>query len=197
MARRIPWTALASLVLLALFTNPLAARVQADGQLTIAFDASIAPTFLDPADTAGLGTPFVFLYALRVVAREPGRPRVRVQAARGAPLSQRRPLHGRRCEVQLRALPWNGVEAPPRPREVGGRARPTSRAVHAPQAVAGLPRVLRDARDRSRVDRAQEVHREGRRGVLQAPADRPGALPLREYGPRPRASDGRQRSILS
>src|SRR5215467_5481466 len=64
MARRIPWTALASLVLLALFTNPPPARGQADGQLTIAFDASIAPTFLDPADTAGLGTPFVFLYAL-------------------------------------------------------------------------------------------------------------------------------------
>src|SRR5215468_11694885 len=64
MARRIPWTALASLVLLALFTNPPPTRGQADGQLTIAFDASIARTFLDPADTAGLGTPFVFLYAL-------------------------------------------------------------------------------------------------------------------------------------
>ena len=35
-----------------------------EGQLTIAFDASIAPTFLDPAETPGIGTPFVFLYAL-------------------------------------------------------------------------------------------------------------------------------------
>jgi peptide/nickel transport system substrate-binding protein len=35
-----------------------------DGELTIAFDASIAPTFLDPAETSGLSTPFVFLYAL-------------------------------------------------------------------------------------------------------------------------------------
>ncbi|HEV8441070.1 MAG TPA: ABC transporter substrate-binding protein [Methylomirabilota bacterium] len=35
-----------------------------DGQVTIAFDASIAPTFLDPAETPGIGTPFVFLYAL-------------------------------------------------------------------------------------------------------------------------------------
>ncbi len=43
-----------------------AARAQSapEGQLTIAFDASIAPTFLDPAETPGLGTPFVFLYAL-------------------------------------------------------------------------------------------------------------------------------------
>src|SRR5881227_3102330 len=35
-----------------------------EGELTIAFDASIAPTFLDPAETSGLSTPFVFLYAL-------------------------------------------------------------------------------------------------------------------------------------
>src|SRR5262245_63691569 len=42
----------------------VAAQAQPDGQLTVAFDASIAPTFLDPAETPGLGTPFVFLYAL-------------------------------------------------------------------------------------------------------------------------------------
>ncbi len=40
------------------------AQTQPDGQLTIAFDASIASTFLDPAETAGIATPFVFLYAL-------------------------------------------------------------------------------------------------------------------------------------
>jgi peptide/nickel transport system substrate-binding protein len=32
--------------------------------LTIAFDASIATSFLDPAETSGIGTPFVFLYAM-------------------------------------------------------------------------------------------------------------------------------------
>jgi peptide/nickel transport system substrate-binding protein len=37
---------------------------QPDGQLTIAFDASIATSFLDPAETPGIGTPFVFLYAM-------------------------------------------------------------------------------------------------------------------------------------
>jgi peptide/nickel transport system substrate-binding protein len=56
-----------ALVLLVLIASPGAvahAQGQPDGQLTIAFDASIAPSFLDPAETAGLGTPFVFLYAL-------------------------------------------------------------------------------------------------------------------------------------
>jgi len=40
------------------------AQTQPDGQITIAFDVSIAPTFLDPAETPGIGTPFVFLYAM-------------------------------------------------------------------------------------------------------------------------------------
>jgi peptide/nickel transport system substrate-binding protein len=35
-----------------------------EGQLTIAFDTSIASTYLDPAETAGIATPFVFLYGL-------------------------------------------------------------------------------------------------------------------------------------
>jgi peptide/nickel transport system substrate-binding protein len=37
---------------------------QPPDQITIAFDVSIAPTFLEPAETSGIGTPFVFLYAL-------------------------------------------------------------------------------------------------------------------------------------
>jgi len=56
------WFAVASFVILALSSTPAAA--QPDGQLAMAFDASIAPTFLDPAETPGIGTPFVFLYAL-------------------------------------------------------------------------------------------------------------------------------------
>jgi peptide/nickel transport system substrate-binding protein len=55
---------LASVLALGLPGGEVAAQGQPDGQLTIAFDASIAPTFLDPAETPGIGTPFVFLYAL-------------------------------------------------------------------------------------------------------------------------------------
>src|SRR5438093_5345902 len=42
----------------------VAAQSQPDGQLTIAFGVSLAPSFLEPAETPGIGTPFVFLYAL-------------------------------------------------------------------------------------------------------------------------------------
>src|SRR5690349_8404695 len=49
---------------LAMFGTEVGAQSQPDGQLTIAFDASIAPSFLDPAETPGIATPFAFLYAL-------------------------------------------------------------------------------------------------------------------------------------
>src|SRR6266852_7772217 len=64
MSRLTASIALLFLLALATSTGEAAAQAQPDGQLTIAFDASIAPTFLDPAETPGIGTPFVFLYAL-------------------------------------------------------------------------------------------------------------------------------------
>ena len=56
--------ALASLAVAAMLRGTAGAQGQPEGQLTIAFDASIAPTFLDPAETPGIGTPFAFLYAM-------------------------------------------------------------------------------------------------------------------------------------
>ena len=78
---------LVSFFVLAGWCATAVAQGQPDGQLTVAFDASIAPAFLDPAETPGIGTPFVFLYALHdalikplpgndmapVPARSPGR----------------------------------------------------------------------------------------------------------------------------
>jgi peptide/nickel transport system substrate-binding protein len=61
---RLTASILAAVVLTALGNASATAQGQPEGQLTIAFDASIAPTFLDPAETPGIGTPFVFLYAL-------------------------------------------------------------------------------------------------------------------------------------
>src|SRR5437899_12939847 len=53
-----------ALSLLAALGTQVAAQSPPDGQLTIAFDVSLAPSFLEPAETPGIGTPFVFLYAL-------------------------------------------------------------------------------------------------------------------------------------
>src|SRR5213594_303068 len=59
-------TAFVSLLILVvgLSGGEVSAQNHATGQITIAFDASIATSFLDPAETPGSGTPFVFLYAM-------------------------------------------------------------------------------------------------------------------------------------
>ena len=66
-------TVLGLVVLAAMATavGTVSAQGQPDGQLTIAFDASIANTFLDPAQTSGIATPFVFLYALHDALAKP------------------------------------------------------------------------------------------------------------------------------
>jgi peptide/nickel transport system substrate-binding protein len=57
-----------ALLLLAVLSTQVAAQSQPDGQLTVAFDVSLAPSFLEPAETPGIGTPFVFLYAHRAAS---------------------------------------------------------------------------------------------------------------------------------
>src|SRR5262245_41453492 len=53
-------TLLMALIVVAL---PLPAAAQ-DGQMTWAVHVSLAPTWFDPAETSGIITPFLFLYAL-------------------------------------------------------------------------------------------------------------------------------------
>jgi peptide/nickel transport system substrate-binding protein len=55
------------LVLLAVSSMLIAAPASAaapDGQLTWAVHASLAPAWFDPAETTGISTPFMVLYAL-------------------------------------------------------------------------------------------------------------------------------------
>src|SRR5437762_1172207 len=63
------WPMIATVLLLTV-TMARAQNVPA-GQLTIAFDTTIAPSYLDPAEVAGLATPFVFLYALHDALLKP------------------------------------------------------------------------------------------------------------------------------
>src|SRR5712691_4059226 len=63
------WLAVGAVV--ALVGVDAAAQNQSEGQLTIAFDTSIAPTYLDPAETTGIAAPFVFLYALHDALLKP------------------------------------------------------------------------------------------------------------------------------
>jgi peptide/nickel transport system substrate-binding protein len=68
MTTRIVFVAVA---ILAMLSGPAGAQSQPDGQITIAFDVSIAASFFDPADTAGIATPFVFAYAMHDALLKP------------------------------------------------------------------------------------------------------------------------------
>ena len=65
------WVWLVVGALVALVGVAATAQNQPEGQLTIAFDTSIAPTYLDLAETTGIAAPFVFLYALHDALLKP------------------------------------------------------------------------------------------------------------------------------
>jgi len=65
MARRVaPSSALALVLILALASSAPRAAAAAEGQITFALNITLAPTWFDPAETPGVITPFLTLYAL-------------------------------------------------------------------------------------------------------------------------------------
>ena len=76
--RRIRLTALAAalVAVAAAFASPPAAIAAPEGQATWAVHVSLAPTWFDPAETAGIITPFMVLYAMHdaLVKPMPGKP---------------------------------------------------------------------------------------------------------------------------
>ena len=102
---------------------PRAASAAADGQITIGSHVSLAPTWFDPAETAGIITPFMLLYAMHdaMMKAMPGDPmapclaeswtmaprwaELRLHAAQGRAVPQRRGADGGGREILPRALP--------------------------------------------------------------------------------------------
>ena len=75
-------------------------------------------------------------------------------------------------------------------------ARSAARPLQAEEAVAGLPDLLRQ-RHRRRLDRAEEIRREGRRGRLQEGADRRRPVQVRLVHPRRGTGAGGVRGVLA
>ena len=66
----------AMLLLLVLLAGPGPASAAPEGQMTWAVHVSLAPTWFDPAETSGIITPYMMLYALHdaLVKPMPGNP---------------------------------------------------------------------------------------------------------------------------
>ena len=185
------------LALMTIAATPALAADAPAGQMTWALHFSLAPTLFEPAETPGVVSPFMILYALHDAMREAdARARAwrRAWPSRGAcrptgsstssccaraRVPQRRARHRRGRQVLVRALPRHlGEDAQGqgrRGRDAGSRPRP----LPAQAAVARLHDVLRHAGDGRELGRPQEVRREGRRGRLQEGAGRRRAVPLR------------------
>ena len=102
------------------------ATAQPSGQLTVGVHVTLSPTWFDPAETPGIITPFMFLYALHdalvkpmpgktltpslaeFLVRESRRTHLRISPAFWGHLPQRRPPHHRRCQIQLPPLQGHG-----------------------------------------------------------------------------------------
>ena len=125
-----------------------------------------------------------------------GRAQLRVRPAQGRQVPQRRAGHGRGREVLLRALSRRRRKAAEGAGGRGRDARSAARPLQAEAAVARLPHLLCE-RHRRRLDRAQEIRREGRRGRLQEGADRRRALQVRLVHAGRRAGAGGLRRVLA
>ena len=118
-----PLLSVTVLVLLISAAAVVPAGAAPDGQVTWGIHISLAPTWFDPAETTGIVTPFMVLYALHdaMVKPLPGNPlapslaeswtvsrrraRVRVRPAQRREVPQRRAGHRRGRQVLVRALP--------------------------------------------------------------------------------------------
>src|SRR5712692_2481744 len=96
----------------------------------------------------------------RVVELVARRARLRVRAAQGSDLPQRRARHGRGRQVLVRAVPRHLREGAQGEGRRGRDAGSPTRPLPAQAAVAGLHGVLRHTGDGRGLDRPQEVRRE-------------------------------------
>src|ERR1051325_3346695 len=114
-----------------------------------------------------------------------GWPDLRLHDPQGCEIPQWRAGHRRGRQILLRALPRYLARVDEGEFGLDRDARPVACAVQAEEALAGLPELLYE-RQRRRLDRAEEIRREGRRGRVQEGADRRGPLQIRlvQSGPR-------------
>ena len=192
----------------------LAFAAAPEGQLTWGVHVSLAPTWFDPAETPGIITPFMVLYALHdaMVKPMPGEPmapclaeswsasedglHLRLRAAQRRQVPQWRAGHRRGRQILLRALPGHLARFDEGAGGGDRNPRPAACALPAEKAVARFPDLLCD-RQRRRLDRAQEICREGRRRRVQKGADRRRALQIRLVHPGCRTGARGLRPVLA
>ena len=158
-----------------------------EGQLTWGVHISLAPTWFDPAETPGIITPFMVLYALHdaMVKPMPGQPLapslakswsasddgldLRVRAAQGREVPQRRAGDGRGREVLVRALSRRRQQGAQGPGRRGRDPRSAARPLQAQAAVARLHDLLCERHGAGWIVPKKYVEKVGDEGFKKAP----------------------------
>ena len=132
----------------------------------------------------------------RVVADVARRAHLRLHAAQGREVPQRRRAHLRGREVLVRSLPRGRRQGAEGPRRRGGDARALPGALPAEEPVARLHDLLHRGQ-RSRLDRPEEIRREGRRRRLQEGPGGRRTVQVRLLHAGHRARPGSERLLLA
>jgi len=170
------------------------------GQLTWGVHVTLAPSWFDPAETPGVITPFMQLYALHDAMAKPmpGNPQAPSLAEswsasedaltfdfvlrEGTKFHNEDPVTAE--DVKFSFERYKGASHDLMKERVAAVETPgfAARPVHAQKAMARFSDIL-FKRHRSRLGRAQEIHRKGRRRRVQERADRRRSVQIRLVHP--------------
>ena len=175
---------LAACALLTLLVLASPAAAAPEGEMTWGVHISLAPTWFDPAETPGIITPFMVMYAIHdaMAKSMPGNAAAPSLAEswqmspdgraydftlrKGVKFHNGDAAHLRGREVLVRSLRGAGAKALKDRVAAVETLGPHQRALPAEEPVARLHDVLHRGQ-RRRLDRPEEIRREGRRRRLQ------------------------------
>ena len=185
-----------------------------EGQLTWGMHVSVAPTWFDPAETQGIITPYMVLYALHdaMVKDMPGKPQAPCLAESwstsednlthefvlrpGVKFHDGEPVTAEDVKFSFERYHGTSHDVAEGEGRRGRNVDRPARPLQAEGAVARFSDVLFE-RERRRLDRAEEIRREGRRRGVQEAADRRRAVQIRVVQPRGRAGARSVRRLLA
>ena len=172
----------------------MAQKQESSGQMTWAVHVTIAPTWFDPAETPGVITPYMFMYAMHdaLVKPMPGNPMAPSLATRwsesadgltydfelrqGVKFHNGDPFTAEDVKFSFERYKGTGSTRAEKKGQSRRGRQSSSGAFPVARALAGFSHLLWLTSHRGRMDCAEEIHRAHRHRQVQGAAHRPRSL---------------------